>query len=136
MIDFSEYEQKTVLVTGGAGCIGSNLCKRLSDLHAGKVIILDNLSSAYEWNIPQAKNIHFIKGDVQDDGILQRVFKDHFSHPNSICRHEDARKAEPQQVATLASVIIDMTEQDFYLTQGPPCQNEYYKLQSQCLLTD
>ncbi len=71
-----------------------------------------------------------------DIGSFQRVFKDHFSHPNSICRHVDARRAEPQQAATLASVIIDITEQAFYVAKGPPCQNEYYKLQSQCLLKD
>ncbi|MCD6456241.1 MAG: NAD-dependent epimerase/dehydratase family protein [Methanophagales archaeon] len=44
----TEYEGKVVLVTGGAGCIGTNLCKKLAELGAGKVIILDNLSSAYE----------------------------------------------------------------------------------------
>ena len=71
-----------------------------------------------------------------DIGSFQRVFKDHFSHPNSICRHADVRREEPQQAATLASAIIDMTEQAFYVAKGPPCQNEYYKLQSQCLLKD
>ena len=43
----SEYEGKVVLVTGGAGAIGSNLCRKLADL-GSKVIILDDLSSAYE----------------------------------------------------------------------------------------
>jgi len=71
-----------------------------------------------------------------DISSFQQVFKDHFSHPNSICRHADVRKTRPEQVATLASVVIDMTEQTFYVTKGAPCQNEYYKLQSQCLLED
>jgi len=71
-----------------------------------------------------------------DISSFQQVFKDHFSHPNSICRHVDIRKTKPEQVATLASVIIDMTEQTFYVTKGAPCQNEYYNLQSQCLLKD
>jgi len=44
----NEYEGKTVLVTGGAGCIGTNLCRKLSESNAEKVIILDDLSSAYE----------------------------------------------------------------------------------------
>ncbi|CAD7767145.1 MAG: hypothetical protein DNFNHJIP_00552 [Candidatus Argoarchaeum ethanivorans] len=34
----NEYEGKTVLVTGGAGCIGTNLCRKLSELNAEKVI--------------------------------------------------------------------------------------------------
>ena len=62
-MDYSLYEGKTVLVTGGAGCVGSNLSQKLSE-YAGKVIILDNLDSAYEWNIPQADNIQFVKGDI------------------------------------------------------------------------
>ncbi|NIA11304.1 MAG: NAD-dependent epimerase/dehydratase family protein [Nitrospiraceae bacterium] len=53
----NEYEGKVVLVTGGAGCIGTNLYRKLSELNAGKVIILDDLSSAYEWNIPRAKKV-------------------------------------------------------------------------------
>lgn len=60
-MDYSEYEGKTVLVTGGAGCVGSNLCRRLSELDVEKVIILDNMSSAYEWNVPVAENIEFIE---------------------------------------------------------------------------
>jgi FlaA1/EpsC-like NDP-sugar epimerase len=47
----NEYEGKVVLVTGGAGCIGTNLCRKLAELNAKKVIILDDLSSAYEWNV-------------------------------------------------------------------------------------
>jgi isopenicillin-N N-acyltransferase-like protein len=71
-----------------------------------------------------------------DISSFQQVFRDHFSYPNSICRHVDVKKAKPEQVATLASVIIDMTDPTFYVTKGVPCQNEYYKLQSECLLKD
>ena len=91
---FNEYNGKTILVTGGAGCIGGNLCKKLSELHAHNVIILDNLSSAYEWNIPVADNIEFVKGDVLSDEYLKRVFKEkpdyvfhlaaHFANQNSV----------------------------------------------------
>ena len=58
-----EYEGRVVLVTGGAVAIGSNLCRKLAELNAEKLIILDDLSSAYEWNIPKAKNIVFVKPD-------------------------------------------------------------------------
>ena len=46
-MDYEDYNDKTVLVTGGAGCVGSNLTQKLSE-YAEKVIILDNLDSAYE----------------------------------------------------------------------------------------
>lgn len=90
----SEYDGKTVLVTGGAGAIGGNLCRKLSELNAKKVLILDDLSSAYEWNIPRAKNIMFIKGSILNDEILKRAFKEkpeyvfhlaaHFANQNSV----------------------------------------------------
>jgi UDP-glucose 4-epimerase len=92
-MDYSAYEEKTILITGGAGCIGSNLSKKLSE-YAGKIIILDNLDSAYQWNIPKAENIDFIQGDILDDEILKRVFKEkpeyifhlaaHFANQNSV----------------------------------------------------
>jgi len=41
----NEYEGRVALVTGGAGCIGTNLCRKLAELGARKVIILDDLSS-------------------------------------------------------------------------------------------
>jgi len=42
------YNQKVVLVTGGAGAIGSNLSRVLADLGA-KVVIVDDLSSGKIW---------------------------------------------------------------------------------------
>jgi len=91
---YSEYDGKTILVTGGAGAIGGNLCRKLSDLNAKKIIILDDLSSSYEWNIPRARNIMFVKGSILDDEMLKRVFKErpeyvfhlaaHFANQNSV----------------------------------------------------
>lgn len=88
------YEDKIILVTGGAGCIGSNLVKKLSILGAKTVIILDDFSSSYRWNIPQANNIMFVEGDILNDEMLKRVFKckpeyvfhlaAHFANQNSV----------------------------------------------------
>ncbi len=75
MQDYQEYyEGKTILVTGGAGSIGSNLSFTLADLGAKEVIILDDLSAAYEWNIPSLPNILFVRGSVTDEISLKRVF--------------------------------------------------------------
>jgi len=93
--NYSEfYDGSTILVTGGAGAIGGNLCRKLSALNAKKVIILDNLSSSYEWNIPKEQNVVFIKGDILDDALLKRIFKErpdyvfhlaaHFANQNSV----------------------------------------------------
>lgn len=91
---YFDYKNKTVLVTGGAGCIGTNLCRKLAEINAKKVVILDDLSSAYEWNIPNSQNIMLVKGSVLDDGSLEHVFKErpdyvfhlaaHFANQNSV----------------------------------------------------
>jgi nucleoside-diphosphate-sugar epimerase len=68
------YEGKTILITGGAGSIGTNLTRTLGELNAKKVIVLDDLSAAYEWNIPSLPNVLFVKGSVTDEISLKRVF--------------------------------------------------------------
>jgi len=77
----AEYKGKTILVTGGAGAIGSNLVRSLAELGAAKVIILDDLSSSERWNIPSLPNILFAEGDILDEIKLKRVF---FEEPEYI----------------------------------------------------
>lgn len=67
------YEGRTVLVTGGAGAIGSNLCRALVAAGA-RVIVLDNLSSAERWNVPSLPGLLLVEGDIRDEVILKRVF--------------------------------------------------------------
>ena len=88
------FNTKTVLVTGGAGSIGSNLVKKLNELETKKIIIIDDLSSSYEWNVPVNPKITFIKGNILDDEKLKWAFKDkpqivyhlaaHFANQNSV----------------------------------------------------
>ena len=57
-----------ILVTGGAGFIGSHLCERLISL-GHQVTVLDNLSTGRESNLTDLKltsNFHFIKGSILD----------------------------------------------------------------------
>ena len=60
----------TVLVTGGAGYIGSHMVLALVD--AGEdVVVLDNLSSGFRWSVaPQAK---LVEGDIGDADFLNRL---------------------------------------------------------------
>ncbi len=95
MDDFlKEYRGKVILVTGGAGCIGSNLSRRLLQLDVSKIIILDDLSASQEWNIPNDSRVEFIKGDVASHRCLESAFHDkpeivfhlaaHFANQNSV----------------------------------------------------
>ena len=59
-----------VLVTGGAGFIGSNLTLRLlADGH--HVAILDNLSSGYRSNLPDHPRLRVVEGDVRDAAAVR-----------------------------------------------------------------
>ena len=88
------FNDKVVLVTGGAGAIGSNLVKALNNFGTKRIIILDDLSSSYEWNIPTGEKISFIKGSILDDEKLKVSFQGkpdivyhlaaHFANQNSV----------------------------------------------------
>ncbi|WP_081210008.1 SDR family oxidoreductase [Salegentibacter sediminis] len=70
MIDFptDKIAGKNVLVTGGAGFIGSNLCETLLSLDA-KVICLDNFATGHRHNLEAFKDnpdFTLIEGDIRD----------------------------------------------------------------------
>ncbi|MBN8998676.1 MAG: UDP-glucose 4-epimerase GalE [Rhizobiales bacterium] len=64
----------TVLVTGGAGYIGSHMVWRLVD--AGEdVVVLDRLSTGFEWAVaPEAR---LVVGDIGDEALVRRIIGDH-----------------------------------------------------------
>lgn len=73
---YSAYDGKVVLITGGAGAIGSNLCRAVATAGAAKVLVLDDLSSAERWNVPSLPNVLFVEGSILDEVELKRVFRD------------------------------------------------------------
>ena len=90
----SEYKNKNILITGGAGCIGSNITKALIEAEAAKIMVLDDLSAAEKWNIPTDPKVVFIEGSVLDEEVLKRAFSGnidfvfhlaaHFANQNSV----------------------------------------------------
>ena len=68
--------KNTILVTGGAGFIGSCLIKFLINIKIKeKIISLDNYSSGYKKNHIKNKNVKYIKGDNKDIDTLLRSYK-------------------------------------------------------------
>lgn len=65
---FNKLKNKRVLVTGGAGFIGSNLCESLLQIGA-KVTCLDNFATGHQHNITpflEDSNFTLIEGDIRD----------------------------------------------------------------------
>ena len=72
---FSNLKNKTVLVTGGAGFIGSNLCEALLELGA-KVRCMNNLSTGFVSNIQsfiENDNFQFMEADITTLEACQRA---------------------------------------------------------------
>ena len=64
----------TVLVTGGAGYIGSHMVHELAD--AGeRVVVLDNLSTGFDWAV--AKGVPLIVGETGDQALVARLIREH-----------------------------------------------------------
>ncbi len=69
-----EMRRLPVLVTGGAGYIGSHAALALLD--AGwPVVVIDNLATGFAWAVP--KGAAFIEGDIADGPLLARLIAEH-----------------------------------------------------------
>lgn len=64
-------ERVPVLVTGGAGYIGSHAVLALKD-NGWPVVVIDNLSTGFAFAVPEGVPLY--KGDIADTGLLARIF--------------------------------------------------------------
>ena len=81
---------KNILVTGGAGFIGSNLIKRLfADQKGATIVNIDNMNAYYdvslkeyrlkelETMVPEGINYKFVKGSIADKALVDKLFEDY-----------------------------------------------------------
>lgn len=112
MVEYNiDLNGKTVLVTGAAGFIGSNLVKRLlkdfSDIH---VIGIDSITDYYDVSLKYGRlqelegdaRFHFIKGNIADKSLIGKVFTEH--HPDVVVN-----------LAAQAGVRYSITNPDAYI---------------------
>lgn len=78
----TQYQPRNMLVTGGAGFIGSNFIRHiLAQYSSVKIINLDKLTYAGSLdnleNLPQPERYHFIQGDIVDAQLIQHLLLHH-----------------------------------------------------------
>jgi len=103
-----ELEDRSVLVVGGAGFVGSNLTRRLLAANVAAVHVVDNLLSAESINVPADPRVRFTEGSIADDRILATVTDDydyvfHLAtyHGNQSSIHNPLADHEHNQLTTL-----------------------------------
>ena len=63
-------KKNKIIITGGAGFVGTNLINLLLKKTSHKIISIDNYSSGFKKNHIKNKRIHYIKGDTKDISFI------------------------------------------------------------------
>jgi len=71
----SEISGQRVLITGGAGAIGSKLSKQLAPKN--QILVIDNYSSGHPSNLEGIPHAQIIDGDIRDESLLSNIFAKH-----------------------------------------------------------
>jgi UDP-glucose 4-epimerase len=138
------YEGRTILVTGGAGAIGSNLVTALSHLvgDEGTIIVLDNLSAIKgddPIDLPPLGNMLFVKGDIRSDSDLKRVFREKpsivfhlaafFANQNSVDYPETSADVDINGIIKLLDLSqFTQVEKFVYASSGCAIYGSYGKM--------
>ena len=109
-----KLEGKTVLLTGVAGFIGSNLAKRLfADVRDIRIVGIDNMNDYYDVRLKEEllktlegkEGFTFVRGDISDRALIDRLFAEY--HPEVVVN-----------LAAQAGVRYSITNPDAYVASN------------------
>jgi nucleoside-diphosphate-sugar epimerase len=126
------YARK-ILVTGGAGFIGSNMAERLANDPDSFVVIVDDLSTGHTLKLPDTSkypNVRFIKCDVNDFSDISAVF---FAHRFDYVFHYAALVGVQRTLQNPVSVLKDLRgfEHLLYLSKNTGVKRVYFSSSSE-----
>jgi len=140
----SYFSGRNILVTGGAGAIGSNLVIALSQLvgEHGMIIVLDNLSAIKNndpIDFPSLSNVMFVNGDIRSDIDLKRVFRERptiifhlaafFANQNSVDYPENSVDVDINGIIKLLDLAqFTNVERFIYASSGCAIYGSYGKM--------
>ncbi len=149
LTDYHEsYAGRTILVTGGAGSIGSNLIRSLLEAGAEQIVAVDDFSSSERWNLPKDARVSVIAGSILDAKVLKRAFSfepeyvfhlaAHFANENSIDHPETdlsvngmgtLRLLERSRLADLSRFVFASSSCSVYGREAPlPLREDFVSL--------
>jgi UDP-glucose 4-epimerase len=67
-------DMNNILITGGAGNVGSALVKRLAETKTNRIVVFDNLLTGDKDKVSKLENVTFIKGNVNSYNDISAVF--------------------------------------------------------------
>lgn len=81
-----DLKKKTILVTGAAGFIGSNLVKKIyKEVSDARVIGIDNMNDYYDVSLKEERlkelseyeSFVFVKGNIADKALIEKLFEEY-----------------------------------------------------------
>lgn len=92
-----------ILITGGAGCLGSNLIDHY--LPAGHdILVIDNFATGKKGNLPLVQGLTVIEGSITDKALVDKAFDDF--KPSHVI-HSAASYKDPDDWATDAATNVE-----------------------------
>ena len=109
-----DFEGKTVLITGGAGFVGSNLVSRVVECN-GIAVVLDDLFTGDLKNINAGTKFEFVKGSVADQQLIDKLVKDadyvaHLAARNIIISTKDPREDYETNIGGTLNILLAARE--------------------------